>query len=111
MPVPATSSSSPTTLPLHRIRFYDQTPSPITCLAFPPAPLPPARDPSHKGKDREVNPASHQQGRADELGVLVVARENGDVEIHEWGRENDQAYGNWTCAKVRSTAALYSCSN
>jgi len=79
------------TIPLHRIRFYDQTPSPITCLAYPPTALPAARDPSHKGKARAGN---------DELGVLVVARENGDVEIHQWARENEKSFGNWTCHRV-----------
>ena len=83
------------TIPLHRIRFYDQTPSPITCLAYPPTPLPAARDPSHKGKAR---------AGSDELGVLVVARENGDVEIHQWARENEKSFGNWTCHRVSASA-------
>lgn len=34
------------------------------------------------------------------MGVLVVARENGDVEIHQWARENERCFGNWTCHKV-----------
>jgi U3 small nucleolar RNA-associated protein 4 len=84
------------TIPLHRIRFYDQTPSPITCLAYPPTALPAARDPSHKGKARAAN---------DEQGVLVVARENGDVEIHQWGRENEKSFGNWTCHRVSRVRA------
>lgn len=100
--MPTTTSAS-STLPLHRIRFYDQTPSPITCLAFPPLPLPLARDPStHKGKSKETGAGALAQERRgpDELGVLVVARENGDIEIHQWGREHDHAFGNWTCVKV-----------
>jgi U3 small nucleolar RNA-associated protein 4 len=84
------------TLPLHRIRFYDQTPSPITCLAYPPLPLPPARDPSYKGKARDARPATGKE----ELGVLVVARQNGDIEIHQWAREHERGFGNWTCVKV-----------
>jgi len=85
------------TIPLHRIRFYDQTPSPITCLAYPPTALPAARDPSHKGKAR---------AGTDELGVLVVARENGDVEIHQWARENEKSFGNWTCHRVSASAVI-----
>lgn len=117
VPIPAGSSTTTTTatLPLHRIRFYDQTPSPITCLAFPPLPLPPARDPaSHKGKNKDEGTLAIEQqqqqqlgGRRagsgsgpDELGVLVVARENGNIELHQWGRENGDAFGNWTCVKV-----------
>jgi hypothetical protein len=89
------------TIPLHRIRFYDQTPSPITCLAYPPTALPAARDPSHKGKARAGN---------DELGVLVVARENGDVEIHQWARENEKSFGNWTCHRVSQRARAWTLS-
>lgn len=102
MPVPAPMSAS-STLPLHRIRFYDETPSPITCLAFPPLPLPPARDPStHKGKNKERESTAVSQDRRgpDELGVLLVARDNGDIEIHQWGRENESSFGNWICVKV-----------
>jgi U3 small nucleolar RNA-associated protein 4 len=92
MTVPTQTPTS-STIPLHRIRFYDQTPSPVTCLAYPPTPLPVARDPSYKGKAKAG-------GQVDELGVLVVARENGDVEIHQWARENEKSFGNWTCHKV-----------
>ena len=93
VPAPIQTPTS-STIPLHRIRFYDQTPSPITCLAYPPSALPLARDPSHKGK------AKAPIATTDELGVLVVARENGDVEIHQWARENERSYGNWNCVKV-----------
>jgi hypothetical protein len=104
MPVPATTTPTSSTIPLHRIRFYDQTPSPITCLAYPPSPLPLARDPSHKGK------AKAPIATTDELGVLVVARENGDVEVHQWARENERSYGNWNCVKVSrvKSSACYS---
>jgi U3 small nucleolar RNA-associated protein 4 len=94
MPVPTPQPTS-STLPLHRIRFYDETPSPITCLAYPPLPLPPARDPSHKGKAKAALTTT-----GDELGVLVLARENGDIEIHQWARENERSFGNWRCVKV-----------
>ena len=83
----------PSTL-LHRIRFFDHSPSPITALAFAPIPLPPARDPSDKGKgrltDAEENP-----------GSLIVARENGEVEIWLWARgEEERSVGNWILYKV-----------
>lgn len=88
MPVPPLFEP-PATL-LHRIRFLDHTPSPITALAFAPLPLPP----SIKGKEKAV------PGR-EELGVLVLARENGEVELWEWERgDEDRCVGNWVLQKV-----------
>ena len=95
MPVPTAGGA---TLPLHRVRFFDHTPSPITCLAFSPTPLPPARDPKDlKGKARE----QPQSSSAYEAAPLVLARENGDVEIWQWSKGNPEfAYGNWTLTQV-----------
>ena len=75
---------------LHRIHFFDYTPSPITALSFVPLPLPP----SIKGKEKDVS------GR-EELGALVVARENGEVELSEWERgDEERSIGSWVLRKV-----------
>ncbi|ORY26812.1 WD40-repeat-containing domain protein [Naematelia encephala] len=105
MPVPR---PAPTTVPLHRVRFYDRTPSPITALAFPPLPLPAPVNPSQakgKQKDEGVSDDSilfSNGGEKGEFGPLVVARENGEVELWEYERDYDQAYGygNWVLQKV-----------
>ncbi|ORX40916.1 quinon protein alcohol dehydrogenase-like superfamily [Kockovaella imperatae] len=77
---------------LHRARFLDYTPSPITCISFAPLPLP-APDLVGKGKGRQ------DAFSPDELGLLVVARENGNVEIWEWMRE-EGGNGNWVLERV-----------
>ena len=92
MPVPAATQ---TPVQLHRIRFLDHTPSPITALAFAPIPLPPPKE-SDKGKGKFKQPAPPH----DELGALVLARENGDVEIWQWAREEEGGVGNWILEKV-----------
>lgn len=99
MPVPASPAAFPSapTIPLHRVRFFDHTPSPITALAFSPTPLPPATDPSAKGKAKQVD--SYNGGRP-EIGVLVLARESGEVEIWEWVAPEDMSRGNWVLEKV-----------
>ncbi|KAJ7102153.1 WD40-repeat-containing domain protein [Mycena belliarum] len=68
-----------TTLALHRCRFVDFTPSPITALAFPPLPLPsPNKKPSSLGK---------QPAR---FGTLAVGHANGNIDLCEWtGAEGD----------------------
>jgi U3 small nucleolar RNA-associated protein 4 len=101
------------TLPLHRVRFFDRTPSPITALAFAPTPLPPAHDPSvsAKGKgrlDRVQNGAAGggsgngpaSQIGTPELGVLVLARDSGDVEVWGWVEPEGEGQGNWVLEKV-----------
>jgi len=96
MPVPPYD----TPLPLHRVRFVDYTPSPIVALAFAPLPLPPARDPSAKGKGR-LEPPPVPGPSNEEYGSLVVARENGDLEIWEWARGQDEgSIGNWILNRV-----------
>jgi len=86
---------APATL-LHRIRFLDHTPSPITALTFAPLPLPP----SIKGKEKATS-------EKEELGVLVVARENGEIELWEWERgDEDRSIGNWVLRKVGPAVKL-----
>jgi U3 small nucleolar RNA-associated protein 4 len=102
MPAP-TDQAYHSTIPLHRIRFYDHTPSPITALAFSPLPLPPARDPASKGKakeDGEIGGTGSNKVK-EEFGVLVLCRDNGNVEIweHVIG-DHEGAYGNWVLSKV-----------
>lgn len=93
------------TLPLHRVRFFDHTPSPITALAFAPTPLTPAQeqDASAKGKGK-LGAAQHVNNGASgaaELGVLVVARDSGDVEVWGWVEPEGEGQGNWVLEKVR----------
>ncbi|KAF7339840.1 WD-REPEATS-REGION domain-containing protein [Mycena venus] len=68
-----------TTLALHRCRFVDFNPSPVTALAFPPLPLPsPNKKPSSFGK---------QPLR---FGTLAVGHANGNIDLCEWtGGESD----------------------
>ncbi|KGB78908.3 hypothetical protein CNBG_4746 [Cryptococcus deuterogattii R265] len=76
------------TIPLHRIRFYDHTPSPITAIQYTPLPLPaPSSTPS---QTRPAHP-----------GDCIIARENGHVEI--WKHVSDKqtdSYGNWVLYKT-----------
>ncbi|KAF7339657.1 WD-REPEATS-REGION domain-containing protein [Mycena sanguinolenta] len=71
--------SEGTTLALHRCRFVDFNPSPITALAFPPLPLPsPNKKPTSFGK---------QPLR---FGTLAVGHANGNIDLCEWtGAEGD----------------------
>ena len=91
MPVPSASQAP---VQLHRIRFLDHTPSPITALSFAPLPLPAPEGDKGKGKSKQA------EGK-EELGALVLARENGDVEIWQWARDEEGGVGNWTLEKVR----------
>ncbi|RSH87122.1 U3 small nucleolar RNA-associated protein [Saitozyma podzolica] len=99
MPVP----SHPPSLPLHRVRFFDHTPTPITALSFAPLPLPPAQDPtpsttSAKGKERL--PAQSQDDGKPEMGLLVLAREGGEVEVWEYVGPENKGMGNWVMQKT-----------
>ncbi|WRT70913.1 uncharacterized protein IL334_007912 [Kwoniella shivajii] len=99
MPVPAAMANNPSSLPLHRIRFYDHTPSPITAISFAPLPLPPPRNPSSsKGKSKDPQPVDQRE----EFGVLILARENGEVEIWEYVKsdEGNNMCGNWVLEKT-----------
>ncbi|ODN79167.1 hypothetical protein L198_07917 [Cryptococcus wingfieldii CBS 7118] len=80
------------TVPLHRIRFYDHSPSPIAALAFPPRPLPPPANPA----SLPAHPQPHEQ-----FGALVLARENGEVEIWEYVRDEERSMSsNWVLQKT-----------
>lgn len=84
-------------LRLHRVRFYDHTPSPITALAFTPLPLPSpsaASGINGKGKARQADEPIRG------MGHLVVARENGEVEIWGWVAPEGKMNGNWALEKV-----------
>ncbi|TYJ51515.1 hypothetical protein B9479_007911 [Cryptococcus floricola] len=82
------------TVPLHRIRFYDHNPSPIAALAFPPQPLPAPVNPASV-------PAQAARQRNEEFGSLVLARENGEVEIWEYVRDEERSMSsNWVLQKT-----------
>ncbi|KAI0005474.1 WD40-repeat-containing domain protein [Russula compacta] len=83
-----------TTLSVHRCRFVDFTPSPITALAFPPLPLP-----SVKGKKKAT-----PRGRIPRFGPLIVGHANGNVEIYEWtgSTEKIEAPQAWVVRKTLS---------
>ncbi|KAF8139959.1 WD40 repeat-like protein [Boletus edulis] len=80
------SDNSPP-LALHRCRFVDASPSPITALAFPPLPLPPLTAKA-TGKQRDRGPA---------FGTLVVGHANGNIDLLEWSGElgESQAIQAW----------------
>ncbi|KAG1749712.1 WD40 repeat-like protein [Suillus paluster] len=75
---------------VHRCRFVDYSPSPITALAFPPLPLP-----SLKGKKRERDPK-------DRFGTLGVGHANGNIDLLEWTAEEGeiQASQAWQVRKI-----------
>ena len=82
---------------LHRVRFVDHTPSPITALAFAPIPLSPADVAlNSKGKGKQ----NQHQSEREELGSLVLARENGDLEVWNWARDPAGGVGNWILHNV-----------
>jgi hypothetical protein len=81
------------TVPVHRCRFVDNTPSAITALAFPPLPLP-----SVKTKRKSTDAPKPLQ-----YGILAIGHANGNIDISEWmGSEheppNSQA---WVVRQVR----------
>jgi U3 small nucleolar RNA-associated protein 4 len=93
-------------LKLQRIRFYDHTPSPISAIAFAPLPLPPAASLQTPG---QASVSSTNKGKGtqapDELGVLVVAKQNGEVDIWEYleperSENGEESRGGWVLEKV-----------
>ncbi|KAG1871158.1 WD40-repeat-containing domain protein [Suillus tomentosus] len=66
-------------LAVHRCRFVDYAPSPITALAFPPLPLP-----SLKGKKRE------RDLKDNKFGTLGVGHANGNIDLLEWTAEEGE---------------------
>lgn len=90
--------SEATTLALHRCRFVDLSPSPITALAFPPLSLPsPNKKPSSFGK---------QPLR---FGTLAVGHANGNIDLCEWtGAEGDiQSSQAWAIRTVIFASMLH----
>ncbi|KAI6032019.1 WD40 repeat-like protein [Pisolithus microcarpus] len=87
-------NDNPTHVALHRCRFVDYPPSPITALAFPPSPLPSLRA-KKAGKERE-------RDRVQEYGTLVVGHANGNIDLLEWTGEDDelQARQAWQLRKT-----------
>ncbi|KAF9229647.1 WD40 repeat-like protein [Gyrodon lividus] len=79
---------------LHRCRFVDYSPSPITALAFPPSPLPSLRT-RKAGKERE-------RDRVGGFGTLVVGHANGNIDLLEWtGQDGEpQAPQAWHIRKT-----------
>ena len=71
-------------LKVHRCRFVDWTPSPITSIAFPPPSL---------------HPKSFNEPK---IGLLAVGRANGNIELSEWtgSPTRVQAHQAWVLRKV-----------
>ncbi|KAK7064410.1 WD-repeats-region domain-containing protein [Favolaschia claudopus] len=68
-----------TTLALHRCRFVDFNPSPITALAVPPFSLP--------SPTKKLSTFGKQPLR---FGTLAVGRANGNIDLYDWtGAEGD----------------------
>lgn len=88
-------NENPTPIALHRCRFVDYSPSPITALTFSPSPLPSLRSKTAGKKRERERPAS--------FGSLVVGHANGNIDILEWTGEADeqQASQAWQLRKVR----------
>jgi hypothetical protein len=83
---------------VHRCRFVDYDPSPITALAFPPARLP-----SRKGKRKE---SAVQQVL--KFGVLAIGHANGNIDLCEWtGAPGElQSHQAWVVKKVSKCLTL-----
>ncbi|KIK71282.1 hypothetical protein GYMLUDRAFT_90263 [Collybiopsis luxurians FD-317 M1] len=77
-----------TTVAVHRCRFIDFDPSAITCLAFPPLPLPSVR---------RQKTFSHV-----EFGVLAVGHANGNIDLCEWSslKNETQSPQAWVIRKT-----------
>lgn len=95
-------SDNPPPLALHRCRFVDASPSPITALAFPPLPLP-ALTAKATGKQRE-------RDRGPVFGTLVVGHANGNIDLLEWTGDlgESQASQAWQRRKVGLFTAFQS---
>lgn len=96
------------TTALHRVRFADYHPSPITALAFTPIPFP------------NPDPAAPVDVIEGQMGALVCARQNGEIQVWEWaegerveghGEEEEvqvgsEGKGSWVLRRV-SRRCLY----
>ena len=103
---PATKTAITTAL--HRVRFADYHPSPITALAFTPIPFP------------NPDPAAAVDVIEEQMGALVCARQNGEVQVWEWaegervegqGEEEEvqvgsEGKGSWVLRRVSPTSYL-----
>jgi hypothetical protein len=80
-----------TAIAVHRCRFVDYAPSPITALAFPPLPLP-SRSP--KSATSRSYPA---------FGTLAVGHANGNIDLGQWVHSEHpyQSPHAWVVRKVR----------
>ncbi|KAH7883891.1 WD40 repeat-like protein [Phlebopus sp. FC_14] len=74
------SESSPP-VALHRCRFVDYSPSPITALVFPPLALPSLRKQAGKQRERDRGP---------KFGTLAVGHANGNIDLLEWTGEQGE---------------------
>lgn len=82
---------------VHRVRFVDYDPSPITSIAYTPLPLP---SPDAAIANAQSN-LQRSKGRP-EFGTLVVGRQNGQVDIWEFvesGRAHGP-FGGWILERV-----------
>jgi len=71
------------TTSVHRVRFVDYTPSPITSVALPPIPI----------------TADHAS--LPKYGYMAVGRANGNIELMRWsGMENETTRQTWVLYKV-----------
>lgn len=86
------------TTALHRVRFADYHPSPITALAFTPIPFP------------NPDPEAAVDVIEGQMGALFCARQNGEVQVWEWAegeKEGDEGEaigsegkGSWVLRRV-----------
>ncbi len=88
---------------LHRIRFVDYEPSPITSLQFAPLPLP-SPIPQVAAQQAE----RHWRKPSAEFGCLVVGRQNGQIDVWEYEHalEEEGHHGGWVLDKVGAAPSI-----
>lgn len=106
-------STSTGTTPVHRVRFVDYDPSPITALVFPPLPFPSADPGIAHAQQQAINKKIRTTAGSPELtpelvaaaefGCLICARQNGQIDIWEYvGSSKNGNPGNWVLSRVSS---------
>ncbi|KAJ9098622.1 hypothetical protein QFC21_004269 [Naganishia friedmannii] len=111
--MPSTSAAAETT-PVHRVRFVDYDPSPITALVFPPLPFPSADPGVAHAQQVAINKKIRISASAPELtpelvaaaefGCLICARQNGQIDIWEYINSTKIGNpGNWVLSRVLPT--------
>jgi hypothetical protein len=87
----ANGQSSSVSISVHRCRFVDTKPSPITALVFPPLPL---------SSNKSEKPETFR--RPLEYGTLAVGHANGNIDLYEWtgSRPQQPAPQAWVVCKV-----------